>query len=240
MSDMPLITIGLPIALAIIMFGLGLSLTVSDFRRVAPDRQRTILRDTYTRYLERTRVRLRDEEIEAQQAARAASPPPAALFDIDHDLSAEVGRLESAFAAAPHDPQPAMELAVLYARNGEMGLAREALDEAAAEDWEATVSREGPLPALFVEDDERFIEALQQATWVRIEAPLASAPQRPLEFEVAGFERSRWLAEGDAADGADPAAAGSAQPATEAGNGEGTPAEAAAAGDEAAGDDDAG
>jgi hypothetical protein len=54
-----------------------------------------------------------------------------ALFDIDHDLSAEVARLESAFAAAPHDPQPAMELAVLYARNGEMGLARQALDEAA-------------------------------------------------------------------------------------------------------------
>ncbi|TAL26504.1 MAG: bile acid:sodium symporter family protein [Frankiales bacterium] len=35
MNDMPLITIGLPIALAIIMFGLGLSLTVGDFRRVA-------------------------------------------------------------------------------------------------------------------------------------------------------------------------------------------------------------
>ncbi|MBB5749734.1 type VII secretion protein EccCa [Micrococcus sp. TA1] len=48
-------------------------------------RQRTILRDTYTRYLERTRARLRDEEIEAQQAARTASPPPAALFDIVRD-----------------------------------------------------------------------------------------------------------------------------------------------------------
>ena len=35
MGDTPLITIGLPIALAIIMFGLGLSLTVDDFRRVA-------------------------------------------------------------------------------------------------------------------------------------------------------------------------------------------------------------
>ena len=48
-------------------------------------RQRTILRDTYTRYLERTRGKLRDEEIEAQHAARAASPPPAALFDIVRD-----------------------------------------------------------------------------------------------------------------------------------------------------------
>lgn len=35
MNDSGLITVGLPIALAIIMFGLGLSLTVGDFRRVA-------------------------------------------------------------------------------------------------------------------------------------------------------------------------------------------------------------
>ena len=35
MNDSPLIAVGLPIALAIIMFGLGLTLTVADFRRVA-------------------------------------------------------------------------------------------------------------------------------------------------------------------------------------------------------------
>lgn len=35
MSDSALISIGLPVALAIIMFGLGLTLTVADFRRVA-------------------------------------------------------------------------------------------------------------------------------------------------------------------------------------------------------------
>lgn len=35
MNDSPLIAVGLPIALAIIMFGLGLSLTTADFRRVA-------------------------------------------------------------------------------------------------------------------------------------------------------------------------------------------------------------
>ncbi|MGO1182310.1 MAG: bile acid:sodium symporter family protein [Micrococcaceae bacterium] len=35
MTDSALITIGLPIALAVIMFGLGLSLTVGDFTRVA-------------------------------------------------------------------------------------------------------------------------------------------------------------------------------------------------------------
>ncbi len=35
MDDSALITVGLPIALAVIMFGLGLSLTTGDFRRVA-------------------------------------------------------------------------------------------------------------------------------------------------------------------------------------------------------------
>ena len=35
MNDSALISVGLPVALAIIMFGLGLSLTVADFRRVA-------------------------------------------------------------------------------------------------------------------------------------------------------------------------------------------------------------
>ena len=35
MNDSALVSVGLPIALAIIMFGLGLSLTVGDFRRVA-------------------------------------------------------------------------------------------------------------------------------------------------------------------------------------------------------------
>ncbi len=35
MQDSALITVGLPVALAIIMFGLGLSLTIADFRRVA-------------------------------------------------------------------------------------------------------------------------------------------------------------------------------------------------------------
>lgn len=45
-------------------------------------RKRKTLRDTYNRYLERTHRTLRDEESAAQLAARAASPPPAALFDI--------------------------------------------------------------------------------------------------------------------------------------------------------------
>ena len=53
------------------------------------------------------------------------------LFNVDHGLDAEVERLERAVAATPQDPEPAIELAVLYARNGEMSLARETLATAA-------------------------------------------------------------------------------------------------------------
>ncbi len=53
------------------------------------------------------------------------------LFDVDHGLGADIATLEAAMAASPEDPQPVMELAVLYARNGEMSLARETMDTAA-------------------------------------------------------------------------------------------------------------
>ncbi len=52
------------------------------------------------------------------------------LFNVDHGLDSEVVQLESAMAASPEDPQAAMELAVLYARNGEMSLGRDILDTA--------------------------------------------------------------------------------------------------------------
>ena len=55
------------------------------------------------------------------------------LFDIDHALAADIARLEAAAAASPGDPQAAMELALLYARNGEMSLARRTLDAAAGD-----------------------------------------------------------------------------------------------------------
>lgn len=54
------------------------------------------------------------------------------LFNVDHALAADVERLETAMRASPLDTDPAIELAVLYARTGEMGLARETLDTAAA------------------------------------------------------------------------------------------------------------
>ncbi|MFC7401172.1 type VII secretion protein EccCa [Citricoccus sp. GCM10030269] len=67
------------------MLSLVVGIVMLFSQRGKAGRQRKILRDTYTRYLERTRVRLRDDEHEAQMAARAASPPPAALFDIVRD-----------------------------------------------------------------------------------------------------------------------------------------------------------
>jgi tetratricopeptide (TPR) repeat protein len=53
------------------------------------------------------------------------------LFSVDHALDDDVARLQAAMAASPHDADPAIELAVLYARNGDMSLARDTLEAAA-------------------------------------------------------------------------------------------------------------
>ncbi|MDQ2825676.1 MAG: hypothetical protein M3Y04_01705, partial [Actinomycetota bacterium] len=53
------------------------------------------------------------------------------LFNVDHALDEEVARLEAATRAAPEDPEPVIELAVLFARNAEMSLARATLESAA-------------------------------------------------------------------------------------------------------------
>lgn len=45
-------------------------------------RARSRARDTYMRYLERSRVKMRADEIEALEVARQTAPPPEALFDI--------------------------------------------------------------------------------------------------------------------------------------------------------------
>lgn len=53
------------------------------------------------------------------------------LFNVDHGLDVDVARLEAAMAAAPHDPDPVIDLAVLYARNEDPSLARETLEDGA-------------------------------------------------------------------------------------------------------------
>ncbi|MDO4255442.1 MAG: type VII secretion protein EccCa [Kocuria sp.] len=45
-------------------------------------RRRTTLQDTYTRYLDRTRRRLIEEDDHARHLAHSASPPPSALIDV--------------------------------------------------------------------------------------------------------------------------------------------------------------
>lgn len=86
-----------------------------------------------------------------------------------------------------------------------------AFDQGEAAEWKASVSREGPLPALFIEDDAAFIEQLAQAEWVDIEAPLTAEATRPLRFEVAGFDRAHWLGEAAAPADVAPPAEASAQ-----------------------------
>lgn len=90
-------------------------------------------------------------------------------------------------------------------------------DEGEPSEWKATVSREGPLPALFVEDDEAFIAQLEQAGWVESQAPLAEQAARPLRFEVGGFDRAHWL--GEEAAPAAPADAGGESAAPPSGGG---------------------
>lgn len=52
------------------------------------------------------------------------------LFNVDHALDNEVARLEAAIGVAPDDPGPVIDLAELYARNGEVALARTTMEEA--------------------------------------------------------------------------------------------------------------
>lgn len=52
------------------------------------------------------------------------------LFNVDHALDGEVAALEAALRLAPQDPEPVIELAMLYARNADMALARATLESA--------------------------------------------------------------------------------------------------------------
>jgi len=52
------------------------------------------------------------------------------LFHVDHALDTEVAALEATMRLAPQDPEPVIELAMLYARNADMALARATLESA--------------------------------------------------------------------------------------------------------------
>lgn len=86
----------------------------------------------------------------------------------------------------------------LLINNGDFACAQQgcsvaiSFDDGPSRPWQATVSHEGPLPALFIEDDAAFITALQQAQWVAIQAPTQPEPLE-LRFQTGGFRPQAWL-----------------------------------------------
>jgi hypothetical protein len=69
---------------------------------------------------------------------------------------------------------------------------RIAFDEAAAEAWRGKQADSGKGPALFIEDEARFVKALEGAKRVRIELPKGSGSVPALVFEVGGYAPGRY------------------------------------------------
>jgi hypothetical protein len=69
---------------------------------------------------------------------------------------------------------------------------RIAFDAAPATEWAGKQADSGSGPALFVEDDGRFIAALRKAKTVRIELPAGSGRLKALNFDVAGYRHERF------------------------------------------------
>lgn len=78
---------------------------------------------------------------------------------------------------------------------------RIAFDDAAATAWAGKQADSGSGPALFIEDDGRFIDALRKAKTVRIELPEGSGRLGALRFDVGGYRHERFepVAPGEAA-----------------------------------------
>jgi hypothetical protein len=67
-----------------------------------------------------------------------------------------------------------------------------AFDDAAATRWSGKQADSGKGPALFINDDARFLAALQHAKNVRITLPKDSGHLKVLRFETAGFHRPSY------------------------------------------------
>jgi hypothetical protein len=65
-------------------------------------------------------------------------------------------------------------------------------DEGADADWAGKQADSGKGPALFIEDEARFIDALGTAKLVRITLPPGSGRIGSLAFEIGGFRRERF------------------------------------------------
>jgi hypothetical protein len=71
---------------------------------------------------------------------------------------------------------------------------RIAFDQEPAEQWQGRQADSGKGPALFIEDEAKFVPRLQAARQVRIELPKGSTQVSALVFEVGGFEPARYAA----------------------------------------------
>lgn len=67
-----------------------------------------------------------------------------------------------------------------------------AFDDAPALAYAGKQADSGKGPALFIEDDERFVAALAAAKRVRIQLPKGSGSASSLTFEVGGFDPARY------------------------------------------------
>jgi hypothetical protein len=67
-----------------------------------------------------------------------------------------------------------------------------AFDDAPAVSYAGKQADSGKGPALFIEDDERFVAAMTAAKRVRIQLPKGSGSASSLTFEVGGFDAARY------------------------------------------------
>jgi hypothetical protein len=67
-----------------------------------------------------------------------------------------------------------------------------AFDDAAAAQWSGKQADSGHGPALFINDEARFITQLEKSKAVRITLPKGSGHIKSLRFDVAGFRRKNY------------------------------------------------
>lgn len=67
-----------------------------------------------------------------------------------------------------------------------------AFDDAPAQDFAGKQADSGKGPALFIEDEARFIAAMTGAKRVRIQLPKGSGSASSLSFDVGGFDAARY------------------------------------------------
>jgi hypothetical protein len=67
-----------------------------------------------------------------------------------------------------------------------------AFDDAPLETWKGKQADSGHGPALFIEDEPRFMQALPAAKKLKVVLPKNSGSLNALSFEVGGFDPARY------------------------------------------------